>query len=198
VLYQLLTARLPWEGTTLAELAMRRESESPLPPTTYDPDVPETLSQAVLRALDGDPAQRYTGARELSAALRAGLAGRTPPAPTGEATTAALAEATAPTRLLDERSRQAAPPPVEAPRRRPALAPATARPARPPRRRSSGGRLLRVLGLVLLVLVLAGIIATAVLLLTNAGQSTDISQFIKQNVPDQVKSLFDFIHAHTQ
>src|SRR5438874_10952320 len=28
VIYQLLTARLPWEGTTLAELAMRRESET--------------------------------------------------------------------------------------------------------------------------------------------------------------------------
>src|ERR671935_922943 len=72
VIYQLLTARLPWEGTTLAELAMRRESEAPLPPTTYDPDVPETLSDAVLRALAGDPAERYSTARELSRALRAG------------------------------------------------------------------------------------------------------------------------------
>jgi eukaryotic-like serine/threonine-protein kinase len=204
VVYQLLTGRLPWEGTTLAELAMRRESETPLPPTTYDPDVPETLSQAVLRALEGDPAQRYTSARELSAALRAGLAGRTPPAPSGEATTAALAETTAPTHLLDERPRAAAAPPVAAPRRRaPARAPAPAparapRAARPPRRRSGAGRMLRLFGLVVLVLVLAGIIAAAVLLLTNAGKSTDISQFIKDNVPDQVKSLFDFIHAHTQ
>src|SRR3954469_23655872 len=55
VIYQLLTARLPWEGSTLAELAIRRENESPLPPTSYDPDVPETLSTAVLRALEGDP-----------------------------------------------------------------------------------------------------------------------------------------------
>jgi eukaryotic-like serine/threonine-protein kinase len=197
VIYQLLTGRLPWEGTTLAELAMRRESETPLPPTTYDPDVPETLSQAVLRALEGDPAGRYTSARELSAALRAGLAGRTPPAPSGEATTAALAAETAPTRLLDERPRSPAPPPPVAAPRRPPRPPAP-RPTRAPRRRSPGGRLLRLLGLVVVVLVLAGIIAAAVLLLTNAGQSTDISQFIKQNVPDQVKSLFDFIHAHTQ
>jgi serine/threonine protein kinase len=51
VLYQLLTGRLPWEGSTLAELAIRRENESPLPPTSYDPDVPETLSRAVLRSL---------------------------------------------------------------------------------------------------------------------------------------------------
>src|SRR5919204_1874912 len=88
VVYQLLTARLPWEGTTLAELAMRRESEVPLAPTTYDPDVPDTLSGAVLRALAPDPAERYSTARELSRALRAGLAGMTPPAPTSEAPTA--------------------------------------------------------------------------------------------------------------
>jgi eukaryotic-like serine/threonine-protein kinase len=200
VVYQLLTARLPWEGTTLAELATRRENETPLPPTTYDPEVPETLSEAVLRALEGDPAQRYTSARELSTALRAGLAGRTPPAPSGETPTAALGEATAPTRLLDQRPRAAAPPPVAAPRRQPPPAPPArpTRPARAPRRRSAAGRLLRLVGLVALVLVLAGIIAAAVLLLTNAGQSTDISQFIKQNVPDQVKALFDFINAHKQ
>src|SRR6266516_220080 len=85
VVYQLLTARLPWEGTTLAELATRRENEAPLAPTTYDPEVPDTLSEAVLRALAPDPAERYSTARELSGALRAGVAGRTPPAPSGEA-----------------------------------------------------------------------------------------------------------------
>ena len=79
VVYQMLTARLPWEGTTLAELAIRRESESPLPPTSYDPSVPETLSTAVLRALEGEVEHRYATAKELSEALRAGLAGpRTP------------------------------------------------------------------------------------------------------------------------
>ena len=55
VIYQLLTGRLPWEGSTLAELAIRRENERPLPPSSYDPAVPETLSTAVLRSLEGDP-----------------------------------------------------------------------------------------------------------------------------------------------
>ncbi len=73
VLYQLLTARLPWEGTTLAELAMRRESESPLPPSSYDSTVPETLSRAVLTALAGDPAARYSdGTQPLASAARGG------------------------------------------------------------------------------------------------------------------------------
>jgi len=84
VIYQLLTGRLPWEGSTLAELAIRRENERPLPPTSYDPDVPETLSQAVLRSLEGDAGARYSSARELSKALQAGLAGHEPPAPSDE------------------------------------------------------------------------------------------------------------------
>ena len=71
VLYQLLTGRLPWEGSTLAELAIRRENERPLPPTSYDPDVPETLSHrgaARARGRGRPPATR--SARELSRALR--------------------------------------------------------------------------------------------------------------------------------
>nr|MBA2240691.1 serine/threonine protein kinase [Solirubrobacterales bacterium] len=75
VLYQLLTGRLPWEGSTLAELATRRDSERPLSPSSYDPEVPETLSRAVLRSLESDPADRYTAARELARALEIGLQG---------------------------------------------------------------------------------------------------------------------------
>src|SRR4051795_9868008 len=101
VIYQLLTARLPWEGTTLAELAMRRENETPLPPTSYDSSVPETLSKAVLTALAGDPGARYTNARSLSRALRAGLSGSTPPPPdSSEAPTRALGSDSAQTRVL--------------------------------------------------------------------------------------------------
>ena len=54
VLYQFLTGRLPYEGSTLAELAVRQQNERPLPPSTYNDDVPEPLGGAVLRALEGD------------------------------------------------------------------------------------------------------------------------------------------------
>ena len=40
VLYQFLTGRLPYEGSTLAELAVRQQNERPLPPSTYNPEVP--------------------------------------------------------------------------------------------------------------------------------------------------------------
>ena len=90
-LYQLLTGRLPWEGSTLAELANRRENESALPPSSYDPDVPETLSVAVLRSLEGDASARYSSARELSRALEAGLRGEEPAPASDELPTDMLA-----------------------------------------------------------------------------------------------------------
>src|ERR687891_551701 len=65
VIYQLLTGRLPYEGSSLAELAIRRESEHPLAPSSYNPAVPETLSDAVLQALHNDPEHRFSTARTL-------------------------------------------------------------------------------------------------------------------------------------
>ena len=150
VLYQLLTGRLPWEGSTLAELATRRENERPLPPTSYDPEVPETLSRAVLRSLEGDPAARYSSARELSRALDAGLAGREPAPPSDELPTNMLGTtATEATRRIErDPATPVAPYPVP-PRRAPAPAPAprpvaTPAPQRP--KRSAASRFWRAVG----------------------------------------------------
>jgi serine/threonine protein kinase len=202
VIYQLLTARLPWEGTTLAELAIRRENERPLPPSSYDSDVPETLSTAVLRALEGDPARRYITARELASALRTGLSGVEPPPADSEAATRAMTDtptdatrrlqatqpATAPTRR--------APAPRPAPRPRPA-APAPA-PAQAPARRSTASRIRGLIGLILVIAILAAIIAVIVLVTTNAGQNTGPGELIKNEIHDQIQSVEDFIRDHTQ
>ncbi len=203
VLYQLLTGRLPWEGSTLAELAIRRENERPLPPTSYDPDVPETLSQAVLRSLEGEASARYSSARDLSRALEAGLRGEDPPPPSDQLPTDMLAAgpATAATRRMDspEPRTPIAPEPI-APRRRPAQAaprPAVA-PAPGPSKRSAGNRFLRAVGVLLLIAILAAAIAIAVLTLTDAGQSTDLGQTIKDNLNEQIQAIEDFIKENTQ
>jgi serine/threonine-protein kinase len=197
VIYQLLTGRLPWEGTTLAELAIRRENERPLPPSSYDSEVPETLSTAVLRSLEGDPELRYTSARELATALRAGLGGTEPPIPESEAATRAITgtpteatrrlpldePATAPTRR--------APAPRPAPRPRPAP-PA---PAAAPKRKGRAGRIIAML---LVIAILAAIIAAIVLVTTNAGQNTAPGELIRDTVNDQIETVRDFIQDHTQ
>ncbi|MFL5891133.1 MAG: protein kinase domain-containing protein [Solirubrobacterales bacterium] len=202
VIYQLLTGRLPWEGTTLSELAIRRENERPLAPSSYDPEVPETLSTAVLRALESDPANRYLTARELASALRTGLSGSEPPPADSEAATRAMMGAptestrhlpatepgTAPTR------RAPAPRPAPRPRPRPAAPP----PAAAAPRRSTARRLRGLIGLILVILILAAIIATIVLVTTNAGQNTGPGELIKNEIQDQITTIKDWISSHTQ
>ena len=45
---------------------MRQQNETPLPPSTYNDEVPRPLGAAVLRALEGDPNRRYASADELA------------------------------------------------------------------------------------------------------------------------------------
>ena len=85
VLYQLLTGRLPWEGSTLAELAIRRENERPLPPTSYDPDVPETLSRRrAARARGRRRGALLIRARALARARGRARRATSPPLPSDE------------------------------------------------------------------------------------------------------------------
>ncbi|HKO37469.1 MAG TPA: protein kinase, partial [Solirubrobacterales bacterium] len=108
VLYQFLTGRLPYEGSSLAELAVRQQNEKPLPPDTYNGDVPEMLGAAVLRALEGDPSRRYGSADELAAGLRLGLEGGDVTLPLEEATDATnvLGGETAATRHMGRETAQ--------------------------------------------------------------------------------------------
>ena len=197
VIYQLLTGRLPWEGATLAELALRRENERPLPPTSYDAEIPETLSTAVLRSLDGDPARPLLdrppargGAPRWTRRPRA-------PAPDGAGTQAARmmpGDTTDATRHLSPEpvtpAARQAPPPARPPRRsyRPPVGCA-------PARRSAAKRLRNAIGMLLVIAILAAVVAAIVLLTTNAGQNTHL---IKETVPDTFKSIKDFINSHTQ
>jgi len=199
VIYQLLTGRLPWEGSTLAELAIRRENERPLAPSSYDAEVPETLSTAVLRSLEGDPALRYTTARELANALRDGLAGAEPLPPDSETATRAMTGGgTAATRQMP-RDEPPTPPTRRAPAPRPAPRPrAAAAPPPAAAKASSAGRVRRVIGLILVIAILAAIIAAIVLVTTNAGQNTGPGELIKNTLHDQFNSIKDFINSHTK
>ena len=69
-------------------------------------------------------------------------------------------------------------------------------PAKP--KRSAFGRFMRVLGLLLLIAVLAAIIAGTVLLVTDAGQSTDVGDAIKDSINDQLNTLREIIEQRSQ
>jgi serine/threonine-protein kinase len=194
VLYQFLAGRLPYEGSSLAELAVRQQNERPLPPRTYNDEVSETLSAAVLRALEGDPGRRFSSADELADGLRRGLRGEdvTLPLADDDTPTSLLGGDETATRRLERTQRteyRPSPPP----------APPVSRPAPPPRRaapprRSGFGRFVRaVLGLIALVLIAAAV-AAAVIVATDdsAGERIrDVTGDSINRVVDEMRQLVE-------
>jgi len=193
VTYQLLTARLPYEGNSLAELAIRRENERPLPPTSYEPKVPDALSQAVLRALENEPEDRYVDALAYGAALRAGLDGIVP---ADEATTR-LAEtrSTAATRVVPREPRTPTSParPARAARPRRTSPPPRRAAPKPPRKRSRFASFMRAVLAIALVAIVAGLIAAVILLATDAGQNTDLGRYLSDNANQAIDGFKQFI-----
>jgi eukaryotic-like serine/threonine-protein kinase len=71
MLYELLTGRVPFEGESAVTIALKQVNERPAPPSAYNPAVTPELEEAVLRALEKDPAHRYPDADAFIAALQA-------------------------------------------------------------------------------------------------------------------------------
>jgi serine/threonine protein kinase len=205
VLYQFLTGRLPYEGSTLAELAVRQQNERPLPPSTYNPEVPETLGAAVLRALEGDPSRRYASADELAGGLQRGLQGEdvTLPDAVGGATTTVLGPESA-TRRLDETGHTEFRP-AHSQTRRPAprspervAMPPRARPAPAVRKRGAFGRFMRwILALVALVLI-AGVVAAAVILTTDKASGVHVTEVAGNTIEKVTGKFEDLIKNNTE
>lgn len=71
VLYQMVTAQLPFEGDTPYSLMMQHIQGTVRPPHELAPElhIPELLSRVILRAIDKSRDQRFQTAEELIAAL---------------------------------------------------------------------------------------------------------------------------------
>jgi len=206
VLYQFLTGRLPYEGSSLAELAVRQQNETPLPPDTYNSEVPETLGAAVLRALEGDPGRRYASADELAAGLRLGMEGGdvTLPLEEGTSATRVLGGDTAATRHMGRDTAQTEYRPAQSQTRRPqprvAPAPAPAPPPRAvqPRKRGAFSRFARfVLAAVALVLVAAAV-ATAVIVSTDKAAGVKVSRVAGDTIDKVVEEDKELVRNNTE
>ena len=71
VLFECLTARLPFEGETMYTVIAKQLDEAPPDPRTLNPDIPEPLAGVILKAMAKRPADRYQSAAELHDALAA-------------------------------------------------------------------------------------------------------------------------------
>jgi serine/threonine protein kinase len=180
VLYQFLAGRLPYEGASLAELAVRQQSEQALHPSSYSEDVPQAVGDAVLVALESDSGARFAASGELADALRRGLTGESP---TGTAATRVLAGDEPPTAATRHMPRTRA---TRRPPRRPAPAP------QQPRKR--GGNVARnLLALIVLLLLAAVVAGVVVLTTTDSGDRVNIEDVVKDDVNDQLDALRDLV-----
>ena len=70
VLYELATGRMPFAGTTPTEIIDRILHETPVPPSRFDPAIPQSFDGVVARALEKSPTFRYQSARALQTDLK--------------------------------------------------------------------------------------------------------------------------------
>jgi serine/threonine-protein kinase len=90
VLFELLTARVPFSGETPVEIAMKHIAEAPRAPSDLRPEVPDDLDHVVLRALAKEPKDRYQSAASMDSDLEAVAHGGHVPVETAEAATMVL------------------------------------------------------------------------------------------------------------
>jgi hypothetical protein len=70
--FELATGRLPFQAKSVTQLLLAHLKEPPPPPSSLAP-VPKALEAAILRALEKDPARRFSSAREFVLAMAAGM-----------------------------------------------------------------------------------------------------------------------------
>ncbi len=75
MLYECITGRMPFEGSTLPSLLGRVAEANPIPPRMVRPGVPRGIETVCLKALEKDPSRRYPDAAALAADLGRWIAG---------------------------------------------------------------------------------------------------------------------------
>lgn len=69
LLYELLTAKVPFNGDTPVEIAMKHLQRAPEPPSTHREEISHDLDLIILRALAKEPSGRFRSAQEMDREL---------------------------------------------------------------------------------------------------------------------------------
>jgi serine/threonine-protein kinase len=216
VTYQLMSGRLPYEASSLSELALKQQREAPLPLDQLNDRVPRPLAQAVATAIAIDQEARPADALRFGEVLRNGARGIAPapgafPAP----------RETSATRILTRREDPTGATRIDAPRttREPATAaprgqPARRREAQPystgaytraPYERSAErggrgtrtGRRLATL-LALLCLFAAAVIVAVVIATSTSNTAVQARKTIANDVNSAINQLQSVIGQYTK
>ena len=82
LLYELLTGRPPFLGDSPVAVAYQHVREEPVPPSQFDPHIPQWADAITMKALAKDPNLRYQSATEMRADIQRALQGMPVAAPT--------------------------------------------------------------------------------------------------------------------
>ena len=69
ILYEMVTGRVPFEGETPLNIAMKHKSEAPRDPKELNSQIPDDLSRVILRCLEKDKEKRYQEAEAVLSEL---------------------------------------------------------------------------------------------------------------------------------
>lgn len=69
VLYEMVTGKVPFDGETAVEVAVKHISEEMTPPSSINPSIPKDVEDIILKATKKDPDERFNSAEELITAL---------------------------------------------------------------------------------------------------------------------------------
>jgi eukaryotic-like serine/threonine-protein kinase len=199
VTYQLISGRLPYEASSLTELALKQQQEEPQMLDSLVAAVTPELADAVAIALALDPRERYESAREMGRALNDGALGISPvehrSATRGAAhateATSVLASATRTHRGATRRDAVVPRKPRRGPVRTPSAAPIVGAPPR----RSAGRRLATA---VLALLALGGLIAAIVALSAPAPTKITLRNVVYTDVQESAEALKQLVEQNTK
>jgi eukaryotic-like serine/threonine-protein kinase len=194
VAYQLISGRLPYEATSLTELALKQQREEPPMLDTLVAAVGPELAEAVALALALDPRERYQTAREMGRAISDGADGISPlesPVRERSAGRGGAEQATQATSVLSGGGRRGSTGPATkatvAPRQ-PRPGPARSSGAIAPAASSSpasGNRGPRRLALALLSLLALGGVIAAIVVITAPGPTRVVLRNVVYNDVEQ-------------
>jgi eukaryotic-like serine/threonine-protein kinase len=206
VAYQLISGRLPYEATSLTELALKQQQEEPPMLDTLVAAVNHELAEAVALALALDPRDRYQTAREMGRAINDGADGISPFEPPVQDRRGSGAQpATQATTVLAGGAQgagartSAAPVSPRRPRPAPIGPPAHARAASATPRARPRRRPLRRLALALLVvLALAGVIAAIAVVTAPASTRVTLKKVVYNDVEHASQALQQLVSENTK
>ena len=75
LLYQMVTGRLPFTGTSALAICWKHIKEQPAPPSSLNPDISPAIEKVILRAMHKNPRQRFLEAGAMSLAYANALSG---------------------------------------------------------------------------------------------------------------------------